>query len=63
MAEQNQAEEQFRSALADVLAVMRKLAPLCKTVDDMVGMTQLALENDGQLALMMQAVSPLQLRK
>lgn len=47
------AEEGFKSSLEDVVAVASKLAPFCRTVEEMIGMAQLALENEGQLRLLM----------
>jgi hypothetical protein len=55
-------EESFRQALQDVIAIVRKLSPHCKNVNELVGMAELALENDGQLALLMNQVTPLRLR-
>lgn len=65
MAEQEQAgvDEQFRDNLRDVDAVVRKLAPLCRDVNDLLGMIGLALVNDGQLALLLREVAPVRLRK
>ncbi len=52
----------FRSSLEDSIAVIRKLSPHCTSVDDLVGVLNLALENDGQLTLLMREVFPVQLR-
>lgn len=49
-------EDAFRENLKDVIAIAEKLAPLCRTVEEMVGMAALALENDGQLRLLMREV-------
>ena len=61
MADPNQQsqEEQFRDNISDLLAVLRCFAPHCKTPDDLVGMLELALKNDGQLALLLDRLTPL----
>lgn len=56
-------EELFRGDLASVIAVVKTLAPLCKTPQDLVGMAELALVNDGQLALLMEKCQPLRMRR
>ena len=53
-------EDDFRSALKDVIAIVKKLAPYCTSVDDLIGMAELGLENSGQLALLMDQVTPVQ---
>ena len=54
MAEQKlPAEEVFRQGLQAVVEVARKLSPYCQTVDEMVGMVELALENDAQLKILL----------
>lgn len=50
-------EAAFRSSLGDVAAIAEKLAPHCRTVEEMVGMIQLAIDNDGQLRLLMDTVT------
>lgn len=50
------AEESFRSSLEDVIAISEKLYPYCNSVQDLVGIAKLALENDGQLRLLMSSV-------
>lgn len=45
-------EEQFRSALHDVVTTARKLTSLCNTIDDLVGVCDLALTNDAQLRIL-----------
>lgn len=50
-------EEQFRSALQDVVAIGEKLSPYCKSVEELTGMVELALLNDAQLRLLMELVS------
>ncbi len=50
------AEEGFRESLKDLIVVADRLKPFCNTTEDLVGMCNLALENDGQLRLLMQSV-------
>lgn len=58
MAEQKaSAEESFRESLKDVVTIAEKLTPYCQTIDDLVSMANLALENDGQLRLIMSIVA------
>lgn len=57
------AEESFRSTLDDCCVVMKKLMPLCKTVQECVDLCEFAILNDAQLQLLMQQITPLQLKK
>lgn len=57
MAEQKAATDSFRESLKDVVTIAEKLAPYCQTIDDLVSMANLALENDGQLKLLMSIVA------
>ena len=50
-------EASFRSSLEDVVTITEKLSPYCRTVEDLLGMVRLALENDGQLHLLMGLVA------
>jgi hypothetical protein len=59
---QETVEDRFRSTLRDVVEVIKKLAPECGSVDDLVGMCELAMKNDGQLRLLLNMVAPLELR-
>lgn len=54
--------DQFRSSLEDIVAIAEKLAPYCKTADELIGMSKLAIENDGQLRLLL-ATMTVQARK
>ena len=47
------AADSFRSSLEDVVAVADKLSAYCNTVEEMVGMCKLGLENAGQLSVLM----------
>lgn len=57
MAERQSQEEAFRSSLEDVLEVASKLSSHCNSVEDLIGVVQLALANDGQLRLLMATVT------
>ncbi len=59
MAEQKMTtEEAFRESLKDVAAIMESLTPVCSDVKDMAEMIRLAVQNDGQLKLIMKIVIP-----
>jgi hypothetical protein len=49
-------EESFRESLKDVIVVAQMLASHCQTIEELIGMAELALENDGQLRLLMTTV-------
>lgn len=55
-------EEQFRDNIRDLIVILERFAPLCKSPDDLVGMLRLAISNDAQLALMMKELTPLSKR-
>ena len=50
-------EDRFRSGLKDLVALLRKLAPLAGTTEDLADMVELATVNDAQLRLLMAVVS------
>ena len=50
-------EEDFRSSLQDVITIAEKLAPHCKTTEDLVQVSKLAVEHDSQLRLLISIVS------
>ena len=50
-------EERFRDDLLNVVALTQKLAPMCKTVDDLIAVCSLGLDNEGQLRLLMMAAA------
>lgn len=50
---QEDIESSFRSALTDTAAVAEKLAPHCKTIEELVDVVKLALTSDGQLRLVL----------
>lgn len=52
-ATQEEIEQGFRSALTDLIAIAEKLTPYCKTTLEMVDMAKHALDNDGQLRLLL----------
>jgi hypothetical protein len=47
-------EDRFKKILEDLLVVIQSVGRHCATVDELAGMASLALENDGQLRLLMQ---------
>ena len=51
-------DEKFREGLLDLVAFAEKVAPVCVTVADLIGMCSLALSNDGQLRLLMAVANP-----
>lgn len=57
MSDKPTAEEKFRNSLKDVEVIIRKLAPLCRTADEIADMVGLARDNDGQLALLMAVIT------
>ena len=59
---QAQVEESFRDSLRDLIVVVKKLAPHCNSLEDLLGMAELALTNNGQLHFIMSEVQPRQLR-
>ena len=56
-------DDDFRDDLRVVIAVVTKLAPHCKSVEDLVGLCELGLKNEGQLDLLLNLVAPLSFRK
>lgn len=50
-------EMKFRSALADALKMVESLGPICQNLDEVASIMRLAIENDGQLRLLMQSLS------
>lgn len=49
-------EEEFKDDLLDVITIAEKLAPFCSTVEELIGMAKHALENDGQLRMILTLV-------
>ena len=45
--------ENFRESLADLVTICEKLLPYCDDIAELLGMVRLALENDGQLKIIM----------
>lgn len=60
---EQQIEDSFRESLKDMIVVVRKLAPHCKNLEDLLGMAQLATTNQGQLRFLMNEIQPLRLRQ
>ena len=54
---QSEVEASFHSSIQDVMVIAQKLLPHCRTVEELIGMVGLALENEGQLRLLMSVVS------
>lgn len=50
------AEDQFRGELKDAAVLIAKLEPYCKTIEELLSVVNLAVENDGQLRLLMPLV-------
>lgn len=50
---QEQVEEQFRDALKDLVTIGEKLAPWCRTTAELVDVAKLAVDNDGQLRMLL----------
>ena len=46
-------QDNFRDALKDVLTIVEKLSPHCHTLDDLISVAKLAVEDDSQLRLLM----------
>ena len=46
-------EEAGKEALKDMITVVEKLSPYCNSFEELVGMARHALENDGQLRLLL----------
>ena len=57
------AEQQFRESLQDVVIILKKLVPHCRTPEDLIGMIELAQINDGQLAILWEQVNPTAFRQ
>lgn len=56
-------DEAARLILADTVKVVRGLAPVCATLDELVQLCELAQTNDGQLRLLRERIAPLSLRQ
>ena len=59
---QDEVLRSFKDSLADAVAIVEKLVPVCGSVDDLVGVLKFALNNDGQLRLLLKEISPLSKR-
>jgi hypothetical protein len=60
---EQQEESSFRSALADVCVIVKKLAPHCKTVQELIDLCSFAQSNNAQLRMLMNEVTPMSLRQ
>jgi hypothetical protein len=54
---QEEVERSFRTALEDVVSIIRKLSPYCNKFDEMIEMVEHGMINDGQLRLLMHIIS------
>ncbi len=63
MEPQTSPEEEFRYGLEFTAILLRKLAPVCTTLDELVGMCEYAKTNDAQLRLLMREVGPVRMKK
>ena len=52
----NEDEDQFRSSLSDVEAILEGIAPFCDSLEEVFEILALARTNNGQLRMMMEAV-------
>jgi hypothetical protein len=50
-------EDGFKDALDDVVRVIEALRPYCQTPDELSDMVKLALQNKGQLKLLMATIT------
>ncbi len=57
MSEKVSSEEAFRESLTALVVLGQALKPFCETLDQAIQMAGLALENEGQLRLLMKLVS------
>ena len=60
MTDQNVSPEEFvaqtRDSLQDVITIVDRLEPYCQTVSELSEMLTLALENDGQMRLLLDKI-------
>jgi hypothetical protein len=56
MGEKQTEADSFRSSLEDVVTIAEKLSGHVETTADLAAMCRLAIKNDGQLRLLMEAV-------
>ena len=51
------AEDRLQSSLKDVLVIAEKMSPYCTTVEELIGIVRLAIENPGQLRIILELVA------
>ena len=56
-------DEAARLILADTVKVLRGLAPVCRTLEELIQLCEVAQTNDGQLRLLRDRIAPLELRQ
>ena len=52
-----EAEQSFRNSLEDVIAIADGLSRHCKTVEDLIAVSRLAIETDAQLRIVMDLIT------
>lgn len=57
MADKQPSIEDFRSSIEDLVTIADKLSGFCNSVEELVGLLNLALTNDAQLKIIIQAIS------
>lgn len=57
-----QAEEDFRQNLREVIIIVKKMSPLCKSVEELIELADFATKNDASLRMLIERVSPLRMR-
>ena len=55
--QQSEVEVRFRKILEEVADLAKALSPVCEKSVDLVGMCELALENEGQLRLLLKQIT------
>ena len=53
---QEEVESSFRKALEDILPIIQRLSPPCRTLEELVSMVELGIVNDAQLRMLMERV-------
>ena len=56
-ANQQVTEDTFCESLKDAVAILVRLSPHCRTMEELMSVCELALENDGQLRLLLATLS------
>lgn len=56
-------EEAFRYGLEGAVEIAERLLPFCHTVEDLIGVAKLALDNEGQLRLLLKVTQTQQVKR